>query len=60
MEAERQTCLKAVEKEQIRVQELQEELQQQRLNDQQTIEQNHQTQEVNSIILTFIFRLAIP
>ncbi|XP_077055534.1 pericentrin isoform X6 [Siphateles boraxobius] len=44
-EAEHQACLQAVEKEQARVQELQEDLQQQRLNSQQTIEQNHQTQE---------------
>ncbi|CAM4621314.1 unnamed protein product [Leuciscus chuanchicus] len=44
-EAEHQAGLQAVEKEQARVQELQEDLQLQRLNSQQTIEQNHQTQE---------------
>lgn len=54
-EAEHQACLQAVKKEQARVQELQEDLQQQRLNSQQTIEQNHQTQEVIHIfdVLTF-------
>ncbi|XP_016364291.1 A-kinase anchor protein 9-like [Sinocyclocheilus rhinocerous] len=45
VEAEHQACLQALEKEQARVQELQEDLQQQRLFDQQTVEQNHQTQE---------------
>lgn len=45
-EAERQACLQAVEQEQARLQELQEDVQQQRLNSQQTIEQNQQTQEV--------------
>ncbi|XP_051985694.1 pericentrin [Xyrauchen texanus] len=45
VEAEHQACLQAVGKEQIRVQELQEELQQQRLCNQQTIEQSHHTQE---------------
>ncbi|XP_048056654.1 pericentrin isoform X5 [Megalobrama amblycephala] len=45
VEAERQACVQAVEKEQARLQELQEDLQQQRLNSQQTIEQNQQTQE---------------
>ncbi|XP_056315576.1 pericentrin [Danio aesculapii] len=44
-EAERQTSSQAVEKEQVKVQELQEELQQQQLNSQQTIEQHKQTQE---------------
>lgn len=46
VEAEHRACLQALEKEQARVQELQEDLQQQRLIDQQTVEQNHQTQEV--------------
>ncbi|XP_042613812.1 A-kinase anchor protein 9-like isoform X2 [Cyprinus carpio] len=45
VEAEHRACLQALEKEQARVQELQEDLQQQRLIDQQTVEQNHQTQE---------------
>ncbi|XP_051562982.1 pericentrin isoform X2 [Myxocyprinus asiaticus] len=45
VEAERQACLQAVGKEQTRVQELQEELHQQRLSNQQTIEQSHHTQE---------------
>lgn len=46
---------RALEKEQARVQELQEDLQQQRLINQQTVEQNHQTREVNHICdaLTF-------
>lgn len=48
-EAEHQACLQAVEKEQARVQELREDLQQQRLNNQQTIEQNRQNQEVMHI-----------
>lgn len=56
-EAEHQAYQQAVEKEQARVQELQEDLQQQRLNSQQTIEQNHQTQEVIHIfdVLTFFW-----
>uniref|UniRef100_A0A671KT57 Pericentrin-like n=1 Tax=Sinocyclocheilus anshuiensis TaxID=1608454 RepID=A0A671KT57_9TELE len=45
VEAEHRACLQALEKEQARVQELQEDLQQQRLINQQTVEQNHQTQE---------------
>jgi len=48
-EAEHQACLEAVKKEQARVQELQEDLQQQKLNNQQTIEQNHKNQEVMHI-----------
>ncbi|XP_073808702.1 pericentrin isoform X4 [Danio rerio] len=44
-EAERQTCLQAVEKEQAKVQLLQEELKQQQLHSQQTTVQNKQTQE---------------
>ncbi|XP_067315268.1 pericentrin isoform X2 [Pseudorasbora parva] len=45
VEAEHQACLPAVEKEKARVQELQEDLQQQRLHNQQTTEQSHQAQE---------------
>ncbi|XP_026069961.1 pericentrin isoform X2 [Carassius auratus] len=45
VEAEHRDCLQALEKEQARVQELQEDLQQQRLIDQRAVEQNHQTQE---------------
>ncbi|KTF88214.1 hypothetical protein cypCar_00010608 [Cyprinus carpio] len=45
VEGEHRACLQALEKEQARVQELQEDLQQQRLINQQTVDQNHQTQE---------------
>ncbi|XP_051568974.1 pericentrin-like [Myxocyprinus asiaticus] len=45
VEAEHQACFQAVEKEQTRVQELQEELHQQRLCNQQTVQQSHHTQE---------------
>ncbi len=55
VEAEHRAGLQAFEKEQAGVQELQEDLQQQRLLNQQTVEQNHQTREVNNIcdVLTF-------
>ncbi|XP_043097699.1 pericentrin isoform X2 [Puntigrus tetrazona] len=45
VEAEHRPCLQALEKEQAKVLELQEDLHQQRLLNQQTAEQNHQTQE---------------
>ncbi|XP_058634114.1 pericentrin isoform X4 [Onychostoma macrolepis] len=45
VEAEHRACLQALEKEQARVLELQEDLQQQRLINQQTVEQNHKTRE---------------
>ncbi|XP_056606327.1 pericentrin isoform X2 [Triplophysa dalaica] len=45
VEAERQLCVTAVEKEQIRTHQLLEELQQQRLDNQQTTEQNRHTHE---------------
>ncbi|XP_052414451.1 pericentrin isoform X6 [Carassius gibelio] len=45
VEGEHRACLQALEKEQTRVQELQEDLQQQQLINQQTVDQIHQTQE---------------
>ncbi|KAI2663332.1 Pericentrin [Labeo rohita] len=45
VEAEHQACPQALEKEQVRVQELQEDLQEQQLINQQTADQNLQTQE---------------
>ncbi|KAL6455980.1 hypothetical protein MHYP_G00358310 [Metynnis hypsauchen] len=44
-EQEHQACVEAVEREQVRVKQLQEELLHERLNSQQTLEQNAQTQE---------------
>ncbi|XP_017559158.2 pericentrin isoform X1 [Pygocentrus nattereri] len=44
-EQEHQACVEAVEREQVRVKQLQEELLQERLNSQQTLEENAQTQE---------------
>ncbi|KAL7890675.1 hypothetical protein AOLI_G00001510 [Acnodon oligacanthus] len=44
-EQEHQTCVEAVEREQVRVKQLQEELLHERLNSEQTVEQNAQTQE---------------
>ncbi|XP_051997412.1 pericentrin-like [Xyrauchen texanus] len=45
VEAEHQACFQAVKKEQTRVQKLQEELHQQRLSNQQTVEQSHHAQQ---------------
>ncbi|XP_057193432.1 pericentrin isoform X3 [Triplophysa rosa] len=52
VEAERQLCVTAVEKEQTRAQELLEELQQQRLDNQQTTEQNQHTHECLRVALS--------
>lgn len=45
-EHERKACVEAVEREQVRVRQLQEELRHERLNSQQVVEQNTHTQEV--------------
>ncbi|TRY82084.1 hypothetical protein DNTS_013476 [Danionella cerebrum] len=49
VEGERQTCLQALEKERVRVQELQEEIDQHRLHSQQATERSQQTQEVKHL-----------
>uniref|UniRef100_W5KBH1 Pericentrin n=1 Tax=Astyanax mexicanus TaxID=7994 RepID=W5KBH1_ASTMX len=49
-EQEHQTCVEAVRREQVRVNQLQEELQHERLNSQCALEQNTHTQEVQHLI----------